>query len=192
MPDRLPAPTGTRGWTCALTLMLALSPPVSWAQAAARPGDAPKPQCSVAEFRTIGRAVHHPDARHRAGMGWLRINLPHCNLEQARLLGANRTQWYGTADDAELAGVIDRAIEALVAERPELLRSLFSPAAPEASSAAPGPVSLAARGIRAPDASQQAYQQYNQQANPQQQYQQPYPQQQYPQQAYPQAPAAPQ
>ena len=156
----------------------------------------PKPTCSIAEFRTIGRQVHHPDARHMAGMRWLRLNLPHCNVDQVRLLAANRTQWFGTADDPELAGVIDRALEYLVGDKPELLRSLFTPApmAGDPANAAGVPTSTVARGIRAPDpALQQAYPQQQaysqQQAYPQQQV---YPQQPaYPQQqAYPQVPSA--
>ncbi|MFM8929861.1 MAG: hypothetical protein ACKOJ7_10015, partial [Betaproteobacteria bacterium] len=134
-------------------------------------------------------------------MRWLRLNLPHCNLDQVRLLAANRTQWFGTSDDAELAGIIDRAQEFLVAEKPELLRSLFSPAATPAdstnASAAPTQATVA-RGIRAPDpAQQQAYPQQQgyaqQQTYPQQQgyaQQQTYPQQQgyAQQQTYPQQP----
>lgn len=152
-----------------------------------------KPLCLITEFRTIGRSVHHPDLRHAAGMRWLRLNLPHCSLEQVKLLGANRTQWYGTADDAELAGVIDQAAELLASEKPELLKSLFTSASSDqmpSAQNAPNVSVFSTRTARpAADASQaaaQAYQQSQQQYTQQyqQQYQQQYPQQY--QQAYPQ------
>lgn len=156
-----------------------------------------QPMCLITEFRTIGRSIHHPDLRHNAGMRWLRANLQYCSLEQVRLLSANRTQWYGTADDPELAGVIDQAAELLARDKPELLKNLFVGPSTEQLSAAQTPPSsnvISARAGRlAPEASQayqQSQQQYSQQY--QQQYQQQYPQQY--QQAYPQQhqqPAAP-
>lgn len=156
-----------------------------------------KPICLITEFRTIGRTIHNPDLRHSAGMRWLRLNLPSCNLDQVKMLSVNRASWFGTADDAELAGAIDRASELLSMDKPELLKSLYGGPAADSNVLSQQPQGsnvTAARSSRssvdpAQIAAQQQYQQQVQQQY-QQQNQQQYPQSQGPsaQGAYPQTP----
>ena len=170
---------------CLVTLLSgALLMVLPQAQGQTKPKEQAKPSCAYTDFRTIGLSIHHPEARLNAALSWLRTVLPYCTLDQARVLAANRGQWFGTADDVNLAAMIDRAIELLATDQPEVLRSLY------ASNTAEGPawqattntVTAASSRFITPDPAAQAWQQ-------QPVYQQPY-QQAYPQpmqQAYPQA-----
>ena len=164
----------------------------SWSQS--KSGTASKPSCSFTEFRLIGLTIHDPEARLRSGLIWLRGHLPFCNLEQVRALSANRAHWFGVVDGLALATPIDRALEILASDRPDLIKSLYASNPPDAAAAPPPPNTVSASSSRfiLQDPAQQAYQQYYQQQQyQQQQYQQPYGaphQPQYPQAQMPQPP----
>jgi len=99
----------------------AASPPA----APARPAPVPGAPCLIAHFRTIALDTHNPTERALLARQWLQRNLVGCSTDKLNLLSSNRSAWLGTADSAELMGLIDTAIEAQAQNDPALLRQLY-------------------------------------------------------------------
>lgn len=89
-----------------------------------RPAVAGAP-CLIAQFRTLALDTHNPTERGVLARRWLQRNLPGCSTDKLNFLAANRAAWLGTADSAELMGLIDTAIEAQAQNDPSLLRKLY-------------------------------------------------------------------
>ncbi len=104
----------------------------SSAQPSAEAGTQPQPRpavagapCLIAQFRAIALDTHNPTQRAALARQWLQRNLAGCAADKLTLLGSNRSVWLGTADSAELMGLIDTAIEAQSQNDPALLRQLY-------------------------------------------------------------------
>ena len=119
-----PAPAGSPAAAAPAAQAPAAQPPA--AQAAPRPA-VPGAPCLIAQFRTLALDTHNPAERGALARQWLLRNLPGCSAEKLNLLGSNRPAWLGTADSAELMGLIDTAIEAQAQNDPSLLRKLYEP-----------------------------------------------------------------
>ena len=85
----------------------------------------PGAPCLIAQFRAIALDTHNPTERAVLARQWLQRNLAGCAADKLTLLGSNRSAWLGTADSAELMGLIDTAIEAQSQNDPALLRQLY-------------------------------------------------------------------
>ena len=85
----------------------------------------PGAPCLIAQFRAIALDTHNPTERAVFARQWLQRNLAGCAADKLSLLSSNRSAWLGTADSAELMGLIDTAIEAQSQNDPALLRQLY-------------------------------------------------------------------
>jgi len=95
--------------------------------AAPRPPAVPGAPCLIAQFRALALDTHNPTERAALARQWLQRNLVGCSAQKLGLIGSNRAAWLGTADSAELMGMIDTAIEAQAQADPSLLRQLYEP-----------------------------------------------------------------
>ena len=119
-----PAPAAATG---APTAPGATPPAATATPAAPRPVAVPGAPCLIAQFRALALDTHNPTERAVLARQWLQRNLVGCSAEKLGLLGSNRAAWLGTADSAELMGMIDTAIEAQAQSDPSLLRQLYEP-----------------------------------------------------------------
>lgn len=106
----------------------AAQPPAT--ESASREPPRPRPAvpgapCLIAQFRTLALDTHNPTERSVLARQWLQRNLPGCSADKLNLLASNRAGWLGTADSAELMGLIDTALEAQAQNDPSLLRKLY-------------------------------------------------------------------
>lgn len=108
-----------------LALLLSCS---AWAQtrpAAPRPA-APAANCLVSEFRSMALGMHDVAERGRQATEWLQRNASACTEEQLGLIRSNRSAWMGTADSAQIMGLVDGALEARLKNHPEKLARMFA------------------------------------------------------------------
>ncbi len=106
----------------------AQTPPRPAARPQARPAE-PAPNCLVSEFRALALGTHDLNERGSKAADWLRRNASACSEEQLRIIHANRTNWLGNAESAQLTVQIEGALENRLKSRPEQLAQLFGAAA---------------------------------------------------------------
>ena len=90
-----------------------------------------KPNCLVADFRTMALETHHPDERSTKTEAWLKANGADCSLDQILIIRANRAHWLGNADSASLMGMVDAIAETKLRGQPLLLAQLYGAQAVE-------------------------------------------------------------
>ena len=77
-------------------------------------GAVAKSGCHVRELYGIGYTIHNPTERHLQMVMWLKNNAPYCKASDYVFIWNNLSEWAGTADSAEIRGLIIRGYKEAV------------------------------------------------------------------------------
>lgn len=126
----------------ALVLACAAQTAQAQAQAQATPEKAAaappaETSCALADLQAISQQIHHPVDRKLKVLEWLREKSGECSVAQLLELNANRPNWMGVADSAELAAIVYIVWNSKASANPALLDALFGPRHKEAKDSQP-------------------------------------------------------
>lgn len=88
----------------------------------------PAAACTVADFKMLAHANHHPQLRETAARNWLIRNGPGCNQAQLKIIQASAANWLGSSLSNEISIILDGLNERKIAGDQGKLVEYYLPA----------------------------------------------------------------